>query len=82
VQILCWIEIYGKEEAIMACIAPFAQPLAMATTEFARAIQHEEAFTWQTEAHVERKSLRLSWVVVTDNEGRRQLRMQWAAGKC
>ena len=65
----------------MACITLFAQPMAMATTELARTTQREDAFTWQTETRVERTSLRMSWVVVTDDNGNRQLRMQWASAE-
>jgi hypothetical protein len=54
----------------MACIALFAtQPLAMATTQLTRVIQHEHVFTWQMQARVERNPLRMSWAVVADNEG-------------
>jgi hypothetical protein len=63
----------------MACITLFAQPMAMATTEFARVVQREDASTWQMEPHVDRAPLRMSWVVVTDSNGNRQLRMQWAS---
>jgi len=61
----------------MACITLFA-PMAMATTELARAIHYEDAWTRQFESNVERISLRMSWVVVTDNMGNRKLQMQWA----
>ncbi len=62
----------------MACITLFAQPMAMATTQLARVIQQESESTWQTNATVEPKSLSMSWVVVTDSNGGRKLRMQWA----
>ena len=64
----------------MACITLFAQPMAMATTQLARVIHYENAFICRWEGDVERKSLRMSWVVVTDKNGHRQLRMQWASG--
>jgi hypothetical protein len=47
----------------MTCMTLFAQPVAMATTQLVREIQH--------------KSLRMSWVVVTDERGQRRLRMRW-----
>jgi hypothetical protein len=61
----------------MACITLFA-PVAMATSELARAIHYEDASTGQFESNVERTSLRMNWVVVTDSNGRRTLQMQWA----
>jgi hypothetical protein len=61
----------------MACMTLFA-PLAMATTQLARVVQYEDASTWQLET-VGRGSLRMSWVVVTDSDGKPQLRMSWAS---
>ena len=62
----------------MACITLFAQPMAMATTQLARATHYEVASTGQQGANVESKSLRMSWVVVTDDNGNRKLQIQWA----
>lgn len=61
----------------MTCMTLFAQPMAMATTQLARAIHNEDVYTWPVEAKAERKPLRMSWVVVTDERGKRQLRMRW-----
>jgi len=63
----------------MTCITRFAQPIAMAPTQLARISRHETASTRGWEGNVERKFLRMSWVVVTDEKGNRQLRMQWAS---
>lgn len=60
----------------MACITLFAQPMAMATTQLVR-VHHEDATLWQVEPKAEQKPLRMSWVVVTDENGKRQLRMHW-----
>jgi hypothetical protein len=60
----------------MACITLFAQPMAMATTQLARVIHNEDVFTCPWEDSVERSPLRMSWVVVTDKNGNRQLRMR------
>ena len=65
----------------MACITLFAQPMAMATTQLAQVVHYECACTCQLEGGVERKSLSMSWVVVTDKKGNRQLQMQWAAAE-
>jgi len=61
----------------MACITLFAQPLAMATTQLTRAVHYEVAPNPQLERTVERKSLSMSWVVVTDSNGNRKLQIQW-----
>jgi hypothetical protein len=66
----------------MTCMALFAQPLAMATTQLERVLHYENAFSRQVEdtlmaTEKARKPLRLSWVVVTDTDGNRKLRMQW-----
>ncbi len=65
----------------MTCATLFVQPMAMATTQLAREIRHERAFSWQMEPKAEQKSLRMSWVVVIDELGQRQLRMHWIAGE-
>ena len=61
----------------MACITFYAQPLAMATTQLVRAVHYEVAPNTQLERTVERKSLSMSWVVVTDSNGNRKLQIQW-----
>jgi hypothetical protein len=65
----------------MTCMCAFAQSTAMATTQLTRvvqcrAIQHNDAASWQSHNNREKK-LRMSWVVVTDNDGRRQLQIHW-----
>ena len=62
----------------MACMTLFAQPLAMATTQLARVVQYEDVSTLHLESKVERSPLRMSWVVVTDGDGKPKLRMRWA----
>jgi len=61
----------------MTCLTAFAEPMTMPTTQLTGVIQYEDAASWQLEGNSECKPLRMSWVVVTDNDGRRQLRMQW-----
>jgi hypothetical protein len=63
----------------MTCMTLFLQPMAMATTQLARVTHHEDAFSWQVKPKTEHKSLRMNWAVVTDEQGRRQLRMHWVA---
>ena len=52
-------------------------PVAMATTQLARAIHIRDACTAEPEIKVERTPLRMSWVVATDGNGNRMLRMRW-----
>ena len=61
----------------MSCMTLIAQPIAMATTQLVSAIHHEDATLRQVEPKAEYKPLRMSWVVVTDESGKRQLRMHW-----
>jgi hypothetical protein len=63
----------------MACMTLTAQTLAMATTELTRVAHEECAPTWQLENTVEHTPLRMSWVVVTDSDGKAQLRMRWTS---
>lgn len=63
----------------MTCRTLFIQPMTMATTQLACEIHREHASSWQVEPKAEHKSLRMSWVVVTDEHGQRQLRMRWVA---
>jgi len=63
----------------MSCMTLFAQPMAMATTQLASAIHYEDAIL---EPKAEYKPLRMSWVVVTDENGKRQLRMHWVKQDC
>jgi len=66
----------------MTCMIAIAEAMAMSTTQLTgaiqyRVIQHEDAASRQLESNAERKSPHMSWVVVTDKNGRRQLRIQW-----
>ena len=66
----------------MACMTLIAQPLAMVTTQFAHVVRYEAASTSQFESKVDRsRALHMSWVVVTDGEGKSQLRVRWAADR-
>jgi hypothetical protein len=62
----------------MTCMTLFAQPWAMATTQLVSAIQPEDTSSW-LEPKTIHTSLRMNWVVVTDENGKRQLRMHWVA---
>ncbi|MGA8490832.1 MAG: hypothetical protein WB711_10440 [Terriglobales bacterium] len=63
----------------MNCVTLLLQPVAMATTQLACVIPHQDRSSWDLVPKVKHKSLRMSWVVVTDEAGRRQLRIHWVA---
>jgi len=65
----------------MTCMTLFAQPMAMATTQLARAVQYQDNFLGHVAPKAEHTPLRMSWVVVTDEHGQRQLRMHWVAAE-
>jgi hypothetical protein len=66
----------------MSSMTLFAQPIAMATTQLVSAIHHEDATLWRVEPKAEHTTLRMSWVVVTDENGKRQIRMRWVKQDC
>lgn len=61
----------------MACMTLNA-PMAMATTHLVRVVQYGETLVSQ-ETRVERTPLRMSWVVASDGNGKRTLRIRWTA---
>jgi hypothetical protein len=65
----------------MACTTLLANPLAMTTTPFTRAISHDESIPWRPLVYTESRLLRMNWVVVIDKKGSRRLRMSWAANQ-
>lgn len=61
----------------MSCLSLFAFPTMM-TTQLARTACHETPEALPVSFAPERKqALSMSWVVVTDENGNRQLRMSW-----
>jgi hypothetical protein len=62
----------------MASIITFPRSAAMATTHFVPAVEYAETPACHINGTAERKTVSLSWVVVTDDNGVRQLRMRWA----
>ena len=61
----------------MSCMTLLAQP-AMTTSQLERSAYCENSNTEFAEKIVERnRPLEMSWVVVTDEQGKRQLRMRW-----
>jgi hypothetical protein len=65
----------------MTCMTLFAQPLAMATTQLVSMVHHENTFSGHLKPNTEHRPVRMSWVVVTDESGKRQLRMHWVAAQ-
>ena len=59
----------------MACMTLIA-PMTMATTQLARVVRYEEASVLEN-LRLERTPLRMSWVVATDGDGKRKLRIRW-----
>jgi len=54
----------------------------MMTTPFAQTARHEIFEVWPVSFTAERKQpLSMSWVVVTDEDGNRRLRMSWTAAE-
>ncbi len=63
----------------MACITILAPSMAMATTQLKHKIVREVFAPIHFERKIERPSPQMNWVVVTDTNGSRYLRMQWKA---
>jgi len=61
----------------MCCTTLTAMGATMATKQLTRTACCQLCWP-QDEPRAKRKPLRMSWVVVTDGDGRRQLRMCWA----
>ena len=64
----------------MCCTTLIAQHAPMATTELMRAAAWEIC-RLVSEQKTEFSPLRMNWVVVTDENGHRQLRMCWRADR-
>jgi len=58
------------------CTTASAKTMAVPTSQLTRATQCQEATFEQLGRNPEQK-LRMSWAVVTDNDGKRQLRIKW-----
>ena len=65
----------------MCCTTMFVHEAAMATTQLRHTACYEVFRPWQEENRQEQKPLRMSWVVVTDENGHRQLRTCWSADR-
>jgi hypothetical protein len=64
----------------MSCMTIIMQP-AMATTRFVRPACIVDSAAETTEWTVERPRLNMSWIVVTDENGKRQLRIRWTTNR-
>jgi len=62
----------------MSCITLIMQP-TMATTRLVRPICSVDSVVETTLTMAERGRLNMSWVVVTGELGRRELRMRWTS---
>jgi len=64
----------------MCCTILIVQQATMATTQLTRAAAYE--ICWPLQEHqTEYRPVRMNWVVVTDQNGNRQLRMCWRADR-
>ena len=61
----------------MCCTTLIAQPATMATKRFVRSAFCEICRPRPDEQKTEFRPPRMNWVVVTDENGNRQLRMRW-----
>jgi|HubBroStandDraft_6_1064221.scaffolds.fasta_scaffold523458_2 hypothetical protein len=65
----------------MSCMNSFAQSATVTTIQLVRACC-DHCDLWHTELTTKRKlPLNMSWVVVTDEMGKRQLRMRWTVAE-
>ena len=60
----------------MCCIALIALPATMPTTELTRAVIHQVPTPWLPQ-NADHKPVHMNWVVVTDKNGKRCLRVHW-----
>jgi hypothetical protein len=51
------------------------------TTQLTRAVCYDIGWPWQEDQKGEHRSVRMNWVVVTDENGSRQVRMCWRADR-
>ena len=65
----------------MCCMALMLQPAAMATTQFDRPLCLENSQTEFDGQIAGRPQLSMSWVVVTEGDGKRHLRIRWTGRK-
>jgi hypothetical protein len=63
----------------MSCITLSAHNTTMATTQVTRAASRSFCWPRLEEQKAERTPVRMNWVVVTDENGNRQLRSVWHA---
>ena len=61
----------------MCCTTLIAQEETMATMQLTCAACCEISWPTQEKQETQNRPLRMSWVVVTDENGKRQLRMHW-----
>ncbi len=61
----------------MACITLLAPALTMATTQFTRALPYPQALPRERDGKMDHTALRMNWIVATDDNGSRRLRVHW-----
>lgn len=65
----------------MSCMTLTAPDITMTTTQFTRAICTERCLPVEELFIPQHQSVRMNWVVVTDENGNRRLQMGWQADR-
>lgn len=65
----------------MCCAILTATENTMSTTQLMRAVCLDVFFPLKEEQDTQNLTLRMNWVVVTDANGKRQLKMNWTADR-
>jgi hypothetical protein len=65
----------------MSCATLTAQETTMPTTQLMRAACYDVCWPMKAEQEIHRQALRMNWVVVTDANGDRRLKMSWRADR-
>ena len=61
----------------MSCVTLSAFDASMATTQLTRAACYEVVWPLQQPQSAQQRHPSMNWVVVTDEDGKRHLHMQW-----
>lgn len=65
----------------MSCMTLTAPEITMATTQFTRTARYESCWRVEEQFDPRHQSLRMNWVVVTDDNGNRRLQIDWHADR-
>jgi len=65
----------------MSCMTLIAHEATMATTQVTRAVTRQVCWPELVEQTAKQTLVRMNWVVVTDENGNRRLRIAWHADR-